>query len=705
MTELFLSVLNMSISAGWLVIAVLLVRIVLKRGPKWIHVLLWGLVALRLMCPVMPQSSISLIPNPQTISPQIMMDPTPEVSTGIEALNSVINPAISQSFTPSPGASANPLQIWIPVLSQVWMLGIVALMVYTSVSYLILRRKVSTAVRLRDRIYQCEGVASPFVLGLIRPKIYLPYTLSEEERCHVIAHEEAHVRRRDHWWKPLGFGLLAVHWFNPLVWLAYCLLCRDIELACDEKVIRSLDMDARAAYSQALLSCTISRRSIAACPLAFGEVGVKTRIRSILHYKKPAFWVLIAALVVVTVVALCFLTNPADFIRNPAVQEYDPDGEGMIGKVDTTYFTDVSSDFAIGADQYGRAVFKDPEKALDAMKMLYVEELALMETRFDLKPLAWNTVKQYKKCGWESLFNEPEWDRVLFIQRFLDIYENSFTDEPPPPQQIPASTAGQSSAVKWFTRDDSLPGGEFYEIQVETFPGVTFLGDSVSVSAVKDGKETLLYTGMPIWDVYFTDLNGDGFPELCSTTSYGSGMIDNRVLIYDYANHIRYTLVDRGTYDYTLEWKDHTLRVVKWNYNSTQIVTKGVLVFSGDRLQLHCQNGTVEDIHASSDQMYVLIGFDEKIILDSTQQEKLIELLDNWNYSENCSEKDPCYGGQMFRVVIADSDSETIWSFGENGIAVNSVNQDGVFESVVKYDFDETLINKVKYIIFGENTQ
>ena len=313
MSELFLKIVNMSISASWVVIAVLTLRFCLKKAPKWVNVLLWGIVAARMVFPFSIESVLSLIPSAETISPTVMMEQTPSVQTGVPALNHVINPVISGSFTPAPGASANPLQIWIPVLAGIWLFGIAALFLYSAVSYWRLRRKVCEAVILRGNIYQSEKVCSPFVLGIIRPKIYLPYHMDSREMDHVIAHEQTHIRRKDHWWKPLGFLLLTTHWFNPLMWLSYILLCRDIELACDEKVIRKMSNEQRADYTQALVACSVDRRLITACPLAFGEIGVKERVKSVMNYKKPAFWIVLASVIVCAVIAVCFLTNPIGF--------------------------------------------------------------------------------------------------------------------------------------------------------------------------------------------------------------------------------------------------------------------------------------------------------------------------------------------------------------------------------------------------------
>ncbi len=312
MTELFLKIVNMSFSACWLVLAVLAARFLLKKAPKWVAVALWGLVAVRLLCPFSLESALSLIPSAEVVSPQIMADPQPTIHTGIDPINLVVNEALAESFTPNPGDSANPLQIWIPILSVVWILGMAAMGEYTLFTWLQLRKKVSMAIRVTENVYLSEHIPSPFVLGIFRPRIYLPYGMTERDMRHVIAHERTHIRRRDHWWKPLGFALLSIHWFNPLLWLAYVLLCRDIELACDEKVIQELGMDARADYSQALLNCSISHRSIAACPVAFGEIGVKQRVKNVLTYRRPAFWVIAVSLVLCILVAVCFLTDPKD---------------------------------------------------------------------------------------------------------------------------------------------------------------------------------------------------------------------------------------------------------------------------------------------------------------------------------------------------------------------------------------------------------
>ncbi|MBQ8642792.1 MAG: hypothetical protein IJ480_11320 [Clostridia bacterium] len=317
MTELFIRLCNMSISAGWLVLAAVVLRLFLRKGPRWILPVLWGIVGLRLLLPFSVESIFSLLPSAETIAPEIVYAAEPTIHSGVYALNSVVNPMITETFAPVPGASVNPLQIWLTAGAVLWIIGMTGMLAYAVISWLRLGRKMAESVRLEGNIYESDRTESPFVLGLFRPKVYLPFGLPESVRNYVIAHEQAHIRRKDHWIKPIGFVLLAIHWFNPLIWLAYVLLCRDIELACDERVIRDLDEDSRADYSEALLSCSMNRRSIAACPVAFGEVSVNSRVKYVLHYKKTAFWIIIAAVVVCAVTAVCFLTNP--------VTEAEPD--------------------------------------------------------------------------------------------------------------------------------------------------------------------------------------------------------------------------------------------------------------------------------------------------------------------------------------------------------------------------------------------
>lgn len=310
MADVFIKTLNMGIAASWLILAVVVLRILLKRAPKRFRLLLWAVVGLRLVLPVSIESALSLIPSTQTLPEDVMYAAAPELNTGIAALNDAINPAFTAAFAPEPAASANPLQVLLPAASVIWLAGAAAMLLWALVSWLRLRRRVAEAVRLEGNVFESERVASPFVLGLIRPRIYLPFGLDEGAREQVLTHERAHIARGDHVIKPLGWLILAVYWYNPLVWLAYALFCRDIELACDERVIRRLPVSGRADYSQALLDLSRPHHGVGACPLAFGESAVKCRVKSVLTYKRPAFWLIMLAAVLCIGAAVCFLTDP-----------------------------------------------------------------------------------------------------------------------------------------------------------------------------------------------------------------------------------------------------------------------------------------------------------------------------------------------------------------------------------------------------------
>ena len=310
MADVFIKTLNMGIAASWLILAVVVLRVILKRAPKRFRLLLWAVVGLRLVLPVSIESALSLVPSAQTLPENVMYAAAPELNTGIAALNDAINPAFTAAFAPEPAASANPLQVLLPVASVIWLAGAAAMLLWALVSWLRLRRRVADAVLLEGNVFESERVASPFVLGLIRPRIYLPFGLNEGAREQVLTHERAHIARGDHVIKPLGWLILAVYWYNPLVWLAYALFCRDIELACDERVIRRLPVSGRADYSQALLDLSRPHHGVGACPLAFGESAVKCRVKSVLTYKRPAFWLIMLAAVLCIGAAVCFLTDP-----------------------------------------------------------------------------------------------------------------------------------------------------------------------------------------------------------------------------------------------------------------------------------------------------------------------------------------------------------------------------------------------------------
>ncbi len=330
MEMIFLNVFNRSLAAGWLILAVIVVRFLLKKAPRRLSCVLWAVVAVRLLCPFFPASSFSLIPSGETISAEaVRFAPAPAIDSGIPALNEALNPMIGERFAPAPGTSVNPLYIWTAVAGIVWLVGVAVMAGYALLGSLRMRSVVREAVPLEsgaalpDNVWLCDAVRSPFILGIVRPKIYLPSGITREQMLCILAHEQAHVERLDHCLKPFGWLLLSVYWFHPLVWIAYMLFCRDLELACDEKVVGGMDLDGRKAYSHALLACSLQRKMIFSYPLAFGEIGVRERVKGILHYRKPAGWLAAVAVLACAAVAVCFLTDPKEKADDSKIRYLD----------------------------------------------------------------------------------------------------------------------------------------------------------------------------------------------------------------------------------------------------------------------------------------------------------------------------------------------------------------------------------------------
>ena len=569
MSDLFLKIVNMSISASWLVVAVLILRLVLKKAPKWVYVLLWGIVAVRLICPFSFESALSLIPSAETFPEKIISGPSFDVQTGITPIDNRINDYLGDRYFEGVTVPANNGNTIMTILTIVWIIGILLLATYTVISYWRLNRKVDTAVHYKDNIFQSENVSSPFVLGIINPRIYLPFSMNEQDMEHVVAHEQAHIRRKDHWWKPLGFLLLTIHWFNPLIWWAYVLLCRDIELACDEKVIKKLGNEQRADYTQALVACSVNRRMIAACPLAFGEVGVKERVKSVMNYKKPAFWVIIIAVIVCVGVAVCFLTNPKQdrYTLRIVVPAGSQEEFVYTDEEVSTVRNSIKIWSGDGLGDTEVLLFPVNKTAETGYTATYITHG--MPVEFDAEKDTWF------KIG-VNMQNPTNEDIIVYVE--VENVEVRIVDE-------------INSVIEWFdyleTPDEMKWDGSL-EISLTEFPDVTFRWTSGEMLAVKGSKSTSLYTGMPIWNAYFCDLTGDGLPELCSTISWGSGMIDNRVTIYDYANGASYELSDRGYFDFTLrqDHQDGRLYVDKTKYHTDELVETGRLVFKNHCIQI-----------------------------------------------------------------------------------------------------------------------
>ncbi len=442
MEAVFLKIFNMSITAGWLSLAIVLLRFLLKKAPKWLNVVLWGLVGLRLVLPWSFESVLSLIPSADTLPQDITTTHTPVINSGITFLNSTVNPMISETLSPTPERAINPMQTVIFIATVVWICGVALMLAYTAISFLKIRKSVREAVVLRDNIWVCDRISTPFILGVFRPRVYLPSNLSESDAEYVIAHETAHLKRRDHLIKPLSFLLLSVYWFNPVLWVAYVLLCRDIELACDEKVIKQLGVEVKKPYSMALINCSVSRRGIAACPLAFGEVGVKSRIKAVLNYKKPAFWIIVVSVVASVVVAVCFLTNPKGESENGQPLK-SLEGLQLEAVLENTvnvcigngeyYLTEIEPDRKILNEVINLKVSADP--IVDDIKTENYKYLILLQSESDI---AFSLSSAFNSKGTMIIFNDD-----FSTVRFSSVNDGSMTAykvlDPKKAQQLFAS--------------------------------------------------------------------------------------------------------------------------------------------------------------------------------------------------------------------------------------------------------------------------
>ena len=310
--RIFSALLNRAVAATLLILAVCVYRALSPKAPKWTRLFLWALAGLRLCLPFSIRSAWSLVPSEKILDYETAQSAAkPEITSGIAALNRAVNPAFGESFAATPAASVNPLQVWMHLAGLAWAIGVLALLLAALVSVWKLRRRVRASIELQKGVRLCDAIDTPFLLGLFRPTVYLPSQLSQQERDVVLAHEAAHKTHGDCVWKGLGYGILCVYWFYPPVWLGYALFCRDLELACDERAVKRLSLEEKKRYASVLLSCSVPRGSFPVCPLAFGEVGVKERVKRVLD-KKPAKALIALALAVCLVIGVCFLTAKQD---------------------------------------------------------------------------------------------------------------------------------------------------------------------------------------------------------------------------------------------------------------------------------------------------------------------------------------------------------------------------------------------------------
>ncbi len=578
MYDFFVKLLNMSLAASIIVLVIVVLRLLLKKAPRNIICFLWVLVALRLILPFSIQSNLSvynMMPSSAGTQGQIEYfqyngkTEKPKVEFSVPAL--VDDNASPDSMTVGEHTS----DLYLPPVISIWLAGVCVMLLYAIGSYLYLRKKVGASIPRHDGLKMSDDISTPFILGILKPVIYIPSGMDERTLNHVVAHEEAHIKRRDHWWKPLGYFLLTVYWFNPIIWLAYVLLCRDIEMACDEKVIRDMDKGSVAAYSQALLDCSFPRRRIAACPLAFGEVGVKERVKTVLNYKKPAFWIIVVAVVACIVVAVCFLTNPRT-------------ADISLGNIHISWAKtlDLRPNDPVSRD-LSTAQLDELKSRLISLKIGKEEpDFAGLTPFYSISAYSSQT-GQFLLAGYNY---DGKNNALMYKGKYYRINDADFS------AYLSNICAGNDvteavmvgNAVKWF---DCLHGDEMVwdgrrEINLDEFPGVTFRWFSEKLEAVTEKETITLYTGMPIWSVFFYDLNGDGKPELCSSTSFGSGLIDNRFIIYDYALGASYEMSDRGNYDYTLNLQNGKLIVEKRGSMQDELLASGELVCRDNTYQI-----------------------------------------------------------------------------------------------------------------------
>lgn len=320
--EFLINLLDMSIAASYLVIVIAIFRLIFRKVPKFINCIIWALVGIRLILPVSFDGIISLFPHKSPMIEEAVYFGRLASAKTSQLIEKTVTNTLQNVVAIEGSSQDTPVNMFALILLVVWIMGMVVMLLYSVITYIHIYNKAKVSVRYRDNIYVGDYIDSPFILGIVRPKIYIPTDLSGEGMECVILHEKAHIKRHDNWWKFVGFLLLIVHWFNPILWVAYLMFCRDIEFACDEKVIKSLGCDRRQAYAQVLLEYSIPRYMLVAYPVAFGEVGVKMRIKSILNYKKPTFWAIVAAVVVCIGVGIAFITNPLSLNASDDPEEH-----------------------------------------------------------------------------------------------------------------------------------------------------------------------------------------------------------------------------------------------------------------------------------------------------------------------------------------------------------------------------------------------
>lgn len=502
MDALFLNVLNRSITAGWLILAVLVLRFALKKAPRWISCLLWALVAIRLVCPFSIESAMSLIPEEAPLPERILSGPGVSVTAQIPMADAPVNEVVGGQHPKETPVAADNGPLIMGTLGIIWIWGVALFFFYGFISYAGLSRRTGVSVYICGNILKCDGIDTPFILGILRPRIYLPSDMEETQTEYVIAHEKAHIRRHDHWWKPIGFLILCVYWFHPLCWISYILLCRDIELACDEHVVKNMNLDSKKSYAEALLSCSIRQKAISACPLAFGEVGVKERIRSVLNYKKPAFWIILAGAAGCILVAVCFLTDPEK--KDPL--QIEESGYVMPG-------VDVPEEVLAEAKQYVDTRYRQVQES--TLNYDYTNwRIEHLEYSYTYNNPEGRMYEIYQ-LNYEFLSSSPE---DVILSGGMTISEEGWVvpEYPDAAYLIFSKEGNKLHFLSVMTENDCYPGDEVFTKELQA---VIREADSANAStyATDEAKAELLSQTLSDWAHAFIDRDGKSIVNLASS--------------------------------------------------------------------------------------------------------------------------------------------------------------------------------------------
>lgn len=577
MDKLFLTILNMSLTGAFVIVAIGFVRPLLRKAPKIISYCLWAVAGFRLVCPFSIESIFSLVPfRAQAIPSDIAMQTVPRINSGVTVVDNIISDSLP---APELGASVNPLQIWTAIGAFVWLAGAVIMLIYGVVSFLVLKRKMRKAVCVKENIYTSEYIETPFVLGIFSPKIYLPADLSGQERWYILLHEQTHIRRRDHLVKFAAYLVLCLHWFNPLAWAAFLLMGVDMEMSCDERVLKEIGGEIKRDYSLSLLSLATKRRIIGGSPLAFGEGGMKARIKNVLKFKKSSRMLIMAAVAVALVFSIGLL---ADRTKKENTGFYPPDESPR-----TYYLENPTERQKFERLRFVRLYSDGRVEFLPALISSYTGPKCTSSITNDellIHAVIENDSEEgaygVKNGDVIARFRVEDEQTLVFLSAdvplFADagaryVYKAVF--ETVSDDILTVSDAAYE-AREWLDYSDNawmmpLPGTTL-ELEVPEYPDTVFRWTPDNVTAVdSDGEKELIF-GMPVWNVYLADLTGDGLPEFCATVSIGSGMIDERIIVCDYITGNAYTLSDRGFYDYVLFLDNGRLMVKQTKHPTSQ---------------------------------------------------------------------------------------------------------------------------------------